>query len=714
MRVSTNRRTPGLNHLADTLRAALHEVDAHAGGLYLYDPDKTTLALSLLVGVPRDLFLSWTRIAPTARVPVNDAIRERQVVWRPNGAAIGQDYPRVSITLPYDFSVAVVPLVSGREEYGAYFTFGVADAPAELSARARAALTGAADRIVEQLREARDQGHPVRPPSRPRVVDPASDDQGQGGPEENDAIARMVRPIREGLCALDVDGRITTVTDAAADLLGRPRERLLGYRPWTALPWLRDPVFEDRYRAAIVSHQPVQFTALCPPDRWLSFHLYPGGRGVSVVITPTDVDRRGKTARGRRTPTRAGELYHILHLASALTEAVTVDDVVDLVAREILPAVGANGLALFRNERREQRLRLLGERGFDPAVLERVDGAPLDRRAPITHAAASGVPGFFRSRVELELVYPEIPHRPTGPQGWAILPLIASGRPIGVCVLTFPQPHVFTVQRRAVLNALSSLIAQALERARLYDFKMHLAQGLQSVLLPRRMPDLPGLNSAYRYLPGTEGMDIGGDFYDQLPLGPSTSTAIIGDVQGHSVSAAALMGQIRTAALAFTTVFDGDPGQVLTHTNRLLCQMESDLFTSCVHLRLDMRTGRVRMARAGHPEPLLSAPGGGRVMDVPDGLLLGIDPEAEYPVLEFDLPPRSILALYTDGLIETPGADLDEAKRDVLSCLDAVRGLPLDEVAEEMVARVRTEHREDDIALLLLESAPLEKGPSDE
>ncbi|KOX13126.1 SpoIIE family protein phosphatase [Nocardiopsis sp. NRRL B-16309] len=714
MRVSTNQPAPGLDTVADTFRAALREVGAHAGGLYLHDPGEATLALSVLVGVPRDIFLSWTRVASNARVPVNDAIRERQIVWRPNGATLGRDYPRIAITLPYDFSVACVPLVSDREEYGAFFTLGVADEPDELPARARAALAAAADRMVDQLRDARDQGRPVRPPSRPRVVSAACDEEAENGQGDHDSIARMVRPIREGLCALDVDGRITTVTDAAADLLGKPRERLLGYRPWTALPWLRDPVFEDRYRAAIVSHQPVQFTALCPPDRWLSFHLYPGDCGISVVITPTDVDRRGKTGRGRRTPTRAGELYHILHLASALTEAVTVDDVVDLVAREILPAVGANGLALFRNDRREQRLRLLGERGFDQSVLERVDGAPLGRRAPITHAAASGVPGFFRSRAELELVYPELPHRPTGPQGWAILPLVASGRPIGACVLTFPQPHVFTVQRRAVLNSLSSLIAQALERARLYDFKMHLAQGLQSGLLPRSMPDLPGLNSAYRYLAGTEGMDIGGDFYDQVPLGPSASAAVIGDVQGHSVSAAALMGQIRTAVLAYTTVFDGDPGRVLAHTNRLLCLMESDLFASCVYLRLDMRTGRVRMARAGHPEPLLSAPGGGRVMDVPDGLLLGIDPEAEYPVLEFDLPPRSILALYTDGLIEAPGRDLDEAKRDVLSCLDAVRGLPLDEVAEEMVGRVRTDHRDDDIALLLLESVPLENRPSEE
>ncbi|RKS07467.1 PAS domain-containing protein [Nocardiopsis sp. Huas11] len=710
MKVSTNKRAQGLDHLADTLRTAFHEIGAHGGGLFLYEPDDSALVLSVLVGVPRDLLLPWARTAPTAKAPITDAIREQQVVWQPNGETMVRDYPRVAITLPYDFSVACVPLTSGQEEYGAFFALGVADGPAELSARARAILAATADTIVAHLREARDQGRPVLPPVRPRVVDPVPDEH----EDEDGAIARMVRPIREGLCALDVDGRITTVTDAAVDLLGKPRERLLGSRPWTVLPWLRDPVFEDRYRAAIMSHRPVQFTALCPPDRWLSFHLYPNDVGISVVITRTDVDRRGKAGRGRRTPTRAGELYHILHLASALTEAVTVDDVVDLVAREILPAVGASGLALFRNDRRAQRIRLLGERGFDQAVLARVDDAPLDTRAPITHAAVSGVPGFFRSRVELELVYPDLAHRPAGPQGWAILPLITSGRPIGACVLTFPQPHVFTVQRRAVLNSLGGLIAQALERARLYDFKMHLAQGLQSGLLPRSMPDLPGLHSAYRYLPGTEGMDIGGDFYDQIPLSPTVSTAIIGDVQGHSVSAAALMGQLRTAALAYTTVFDGDPGQVLAHTNRLLCLMESELFASCVHLRLDMSTGRVRMARAGHPEPLLSSPGGGRVMDVPDGLLLGIDPEAEYPVLEFDLPPRSILALYTDGLIETPGADLDEAKRGVLNCLDAVRGLPLDEVAEELVGRVRAEPREDDIALLLLEPVPLEDGPARE
>jgi serine phosphatase RsbU (regulator of sigma subunit)/PAS domain-containing protein len=703
MSVSTNRHAPGLDHLAEELCAALRGIGAHAGGLYLFDPDDTSLALCVLVGVPRDIFLSWSRIAPTTKAPVVDAIRERQVVWRPNGESLGRDYPRAVITLPYDFAVACVPLVAGGgngEEFGAYFALRVADRPAELSARDRATLAAAADRIVDHLRDGRDQGRPVRPPARPRVVSPGPVERG-----ENGAIARMVRPIREGLCALDVNGRITTLTDAAADLLGKPRERLLGSRPWTALPWLRDPVFEDRYRAAIISHQPVQFTALCPPDRWLRFHLYPSESGVSVLIAPTEVDRRGKTGHGRRTPTRAGELYHILHLASALTEAVTVDDVVELVAQEIMSAVGATGLALFRNETGGGRLRLLGERGFDRDILARVDGSPLSWRAPITQAAVSGVPGFFTSRAELELVYPDLPHRPHGPQGWAILPLVTSGSPVGACVLTFPEPYVFTVQRRAVLNSLGSLIAQALERARLYDLKLELAQGLQSGLLPRSRPDLPGLRSTARYLPGTAGMEIGGDFYDQIPLGPSVSAAVIGDVQGHSVSAAALMGQLRTAVLAYTTVFDGDPGQVLAHTNRLLCMMESELFASCVHLRLDTASGRVRMARAGHPEPLLSGPGGGRVMDVPDGLLLGIDAGAEYPVMEFELPPHSVLALYTDGLIEAPGVDLDEAKRDLLACLDSARGLPLGEVADAMTRKVRREHREDDIALLLLESA---------
>jgi serine phosphatase RsbU (regulator of sigma subunit) len=338
--------------------------------------------------------------------------------------------------------------------------------------------------------------------------------------------------------------------------------------------------------------------------------------------------------------------------------------------------------------------------------VDRFDGLPLTERTPGTHALTSGVPGFFESREQLERLYPQRHATPDGFEAWAYLPLIASGRQVGTCVLAYAEPHPFPAAERAVLNSLGGLIAQALERAMLYDAKHQLAHGLQEALLPHSLPPLPGIEAAARYLPATQGMDIGGDFYDLVPT-EGQAAAVIGDVQGHNVTAAGLMGQIRTAVRAYTTVGQ-EPAEVMRSTNRLLIDLGSDLFASCLYLRLDPGRGRAVMARAGHPPPLLRAPDGQvRVLDMAGGPLLGIAGTAAYPTTEVDLTPGSVLALYTDGLIESPGVDIEDAIADLGRRLAEAGDRPLDELADDLVQhRAATRERLDDVALLLLRAQP--------
>jgi serine phosphatase RsbU (regulator of sigma subunit) len=253
-----------------------------------------------------------------------------------------------------------------------------------------------------------------------------------------------------------------------------------------------------------------------------------------------------------------------------------------------------------------------------------------------------------------------------------------------------------------VLTSLGGLIAQALERAVLYDAKHQLAHGLQAALLPHTLPSLPGIDAAARYLPATQGMDIGGDFYDLVPV-EGLAAAVIGDVQGHNVTAAGLMGQLRTAVRAYTTVGQR-PEEVMRSTNRLLIDLGADLFASCLYLRLDPARGRAVMARAGHPPPLLRRPDGRvRVLDLAGGPLLGIDGTACYPTTEVDLTPGCVLALYTDGLIESPGVDIEDALAELGRQLAEAGDRPLDELADELVRRsAAARERIDDVALLLL------------
>jgi GAF domain-containing protein len=693
---------PSPRDLIDGLRRAMAAVEAHAGGVYLWDAESSVLRMAVLVGMPPDLLHAWHTVSPDAALPVPDAIRTGGLVWLPDSAVIARSYPRIALVLPYDVSIGSYPIGDRGGVHGALFVIGRSRHDPDVPEEGTLELDEAARELAGVLERCRERGTPMVPPKTPVVPDPPRDSLTPVA-----GFTEMVERLPQGLCALDTHGRFTVVSETASDHLGVPSGALVGRTPWAALPWLDDPAYEDRYRSTVFSRVPSNFVALRPPDRWLSFRLYPDDTGVTVVITPTEVDwTDAGTESGRdapRSPTRAGFLYHVLHLASALTEAAGVTDVVRIVAEEIMPTVGASALALFGHDQRCQRLLLFGHQGFDPDFLELLDGNTSRARAPVARTTATGVPGFFRSAANLRSAYPDPDvHIQDGLEGWAFLPLVASGRTTGTCVLAFTEPHTFSVQERGVLTALGGLIAQALERARLYDFKLGLAHGLQDALLPRWTPEVQGLSVATRYLPGTDGMDIGGDFYDLVPL-DGYAGAAIGDVQGHNVSAAALMGQIRTALLAYATTSGAEPGAVLRRVNQLLCLMDSELFASCLYLCLDPVTGRVRMANAGHPSPILADASGGRVLPAPDGLLLGIDSEADYAETEFTLHPGATLALYTDGLVESPGVDLEMAQQHLADRLAEASRRPIGEVVDELTREALSEtHRRDDIALMVL------------
>lgn len=686
--------SPALLSLA--LAGMLDAVQAQSGGLYLLSesPGGQILQMAAKAGLPRDFSAPWERISPSSPIPVAVAIRERRLVWVSGEEEMAQRFPRIAIVLPYPYCLAALPIATGDTTYGAVYVTWPSTHPRQLSGAERERLTTACDRLALDLRSTAEKGLPILPDFPPDARDAAL-------PPADEAVRTLAR-LPEGICSLDVDGRLTYASPAAAELLGVPASGLVGQLLWTALPWLDDPLFEDRYRAAMMSQHETSFTALRPPRSWLAFRLHPGRGGITVRITPAREAVRTPSAEASpHQSTRLVTISHILSLASALTEAVGVSEVIELVADEIMPALGCSALAMLAAE--NGRLRVLGQRGYqDPYIVERFNGTPLTARIPGTQTLATGVPSFFASRMELEHAYPVRHATPDGMAAWAYLPLVASGRPVGTCVLGYAEEHPFSPHERAVLTSLGGLIAQAMERALLYDAKHRLADGLQAALLPRSLPMLGGLEAASRYLPITQGMDIGGDFFDLVPLG-DMAAAVIGDVQGHDVTAAGLMGQVRTAVRAYTAVGQ-PPGQVLGSTNRLLIDLEGDLLASCIYLHLDLVSHRASIARAGHPPPLLREPDGRvRVLELSGGPLLGVDPMGGYPVTTVPLPPGSVLALYTDGLVELPGIDVDDAVAALAERLSQGGGDSLEALADDLTGPVGSAgERADDTALLLL------------
>ncbi|MFE6488520.1 SpoIIE family protein phosphatase [Streptomyces sp. NPDC057757] len=549
-------------------------------------------------------------------------------------------------------------------------------------------------------------------------------------PGPGPAADRAADLLPEGVFALDRLGLIIYANPHAAELLGRTRAELLGRPLWEAVPWLDRPSYLDHVRGALLSPDPVHFQVRRPhrnspgqtPGRhggeWLTMSVYAGPGTLTCKLVPMGrvvdaagadpfeateaADEADEPADG--TPTTAA-LYRPIVLAIALTEAVTARQVSEVVMRELLPAFGGRRLAIYLLQ--DRRMYLAWETGFPEGFLAPFDGVGLDTSLPGVETLTSGRPLFYESMQQLAAAYPGIAlDAEEGAR--AFLPLIASGRPVGSCILGFDRSRAFSTEERTVLTALAGLIAQALERARRYDNEAALARGLQEALLPHRLSAHPLVTTAGRYLPGTLGMDVGGDWYDVVEAGDGLAL-VIGDVQGHGVQAAATMGQLRSAVRAFA-LSDRSPDEVMSGTNRLLIDLDPGQFASCCYVRLDPVTGVARAARAGHPQPLLRHPDGRtEVLDLPGGVVLGVDPQAHYPVTELLLEPSAVLALYTDGLVERPGTDIDEGVESLRATLSraSVRrgraGGPSVSAAADLLtaeARQATE-RPDDIALLL-------------
>nr|WTB32973.1 SpoIIE family protein phosphatase [Streptomyces sp. NBC_00830] len=693
------------------LEFAVRDTGVHAGAVFLLASDGQALRLEVTAGMPAEYLAPWFGVALSSPVPVAEAVRERRLVWLSHTQELARRYPRTAIALPYHQAVAAAPILTGTTTWGALLLFWPFSDTAEAAGPSPERVGAACRRLGRFLRDAADTGHAVGPGPLPRTLPqpPARKRE----PAEALGAVDFAERLPEGSCSLDLEGRFTYVSATAAGLLGGSIPDLIGTRPWQSLPWCTDPAFEDRHRAAVASRKPGCFTAMRPPDRWLAFELYPDASGVSVRISPTEP---GRTPRAAPTGTGApqaepiplGELYQVLHLAAALSEAVGVGDVVDLVTDEMLPAFGARTVALLAAE--GGRMRVIGYRGYNPRLLEHFDGVPLTCSAPAIRVLATGMPSFFATFDELARAYPPAP-RQDGLHAWAFLPLIASGRPVGSCVFAFDRPHPFSDNQRAVFTALAGLIAQALERARLYDTAQELAQTLQAALLPDSLPDLPGLDVAARYLPSARGMDIGGDFYDLVRVDDTTAAAVIGDVQGHNATAAALMGRIHPA-IRSQAAGGATPAQALTQANRQLVDLDTGRFVSCLYAHLDLARRRAVLATAGHPPPVLRHPDGhAEVLPLPPGLLLGIDPDADYPSTEIPLMPGTVLALYTDGLVETPGVDLDDAMAGLAVQLAQARPQPMDRLATALIDHARqTAPRTDDIALLLMEVCTAGQG----
>ncbi|MHC0430343.1 SpoIIE family protein phosphatase [Streptomyces sp. O3] len=407
-----------------------------------------------------------------------------------------------------------------------------------------------------------------------------------------------------------------------------------------------------------------------------------------------------RTARNRQTSM-------VQSTAAALAHAMTVQDVIDVLGDSAaLDRLGAASLVMGLVE--AGRIQLVAE-GPVGSFVPGTRFTRIDEPYPMSEVVRTLTPRYIESPEEFASSYPLLWPHITGLEitSAAYLPLIAQARPIGALGLLYRDRHGFTAEERDVLVALGSSIAQSLQRAMLFEQEKDLAQGLQTAMLPRSIPGIPGAETAVRYRSGRLGRDIGGDWYDVIPLPGGRVGAVIGDVQGHDTHAAAVMGQLRIVLRAYAA--EGHtPATVMARASAFLRELDTDRFATCLYAQVDLSTGVVQCVRAGHLDPLLRRPDGGcRRLPVAGGLPLGLSAEfghLEYPVSTVELDAGHTLLLCTDGMVEVPGADLDDGLRDLIALVGSGPD-DLDALADRLCEAVDERGGDDDAALLLLRRA---------
>ncbi|RDG34614.1 PP2C family protein-serine/threonine phosphatase [Streptomyces corynorhini] len=263
-----------------------------------------------------------------------------------------------------------------------------------------------------------------------------------------------------------------------------------------------------------------------------------------------------------------------------------------------------------------------------------------------------------------------------------------------------------------LLTTLGQLTAQARQGAERQHARVELAEALQREMLPAVLPDLPGLGAAARYAPARDGLDIGGDWYDGFRLPDGALAFCVGDVQGHDVEAAAIMGQVRIGLRAVAATA-ADPGEVLSRANDLLLSVNSSLFATCSFLRYDPVTRELQSARAGHvPGVWALSDGRWGVAEDAGGPPLGVQPGEVYPVTRRLLTGSGVVVLLTDGVIEGPSFPVEEGLARVAAlATTAVTGVsggaagPGELAAQVMGVAELTGHSDDAAVLVLWHDA---------
>jgi serine phosphatase RsbU (regulator of sigma subunit)/anti-sigma regulatory factor (Ser/Thr protein kinase) len=458
--------------------------------------------------------------------------------------------------------------------------------------------------------------------------------------------------------------------------------------------------------------------------------------GMSMVVCRVRIERdrrfkrlmiaRERLALLSEATSRVGSTLNVARTAEELIEVAVhrfadhaAVDLFDRVLQGEEPAPGPHmgEITLRRTARQSGQVTLAGtaqpgatvtyRQGSVPALSLRT-GEPM--RAEITDAAC----------------WPADPSDAgtNAPHSALAVPLRARGVTLGAALFTrSPRREPFDADDLLLAQEIGAQAAVCVDNARRYTHEHNTSLALQQSLLPQIDPKQSAVEAATRYIPANSQAGVGGDWYDVIPLPGARVALVVGDVVGHGVHASATMGRLRTAVRTLADI-DLPPDELLTHLDDLVIQRRmimdhmqeasrevgaefGEVGATCLYMIYDPVSRRCTAARAGHPPPAVVRPGGDvDYFDIPAGPPLGVG-GLPFETADLDLPEGSLLALYTDGLIESPRHDLDEGLERLRKALSEPT-LSLEDTCDRVLNSMAAGRARDDVALVIARTQELD------
>ncbi|MGQ7297729.1 GAF domain-containing protein [Quadrisphaera sp. KR29] len=428
--------------------------------------------------------------------------------------------------------------------------------------------------------------------------------------------------------------------------------------------------------------------------------------------------RAGDLAR-----TSAARQGALVTIAQALADADTQDEVLNVLAGQGADLLGANGCGIcLRTDDGAHVDTVVTDSYAD--VRPTVQRTPADFPMPAVRAAATGQAFYLSDREQTEQTFPgsEAIYIGAGVQASAAVPLRTRGRLLGCLSVGFADPRVFSSEERELLTAFAALTAQALGRIAAHEAEQAALAAASSTaqILQRSMltapPEPDHLQIAVRYAASAAHAEVGGDWYDAFITADGVTSLVIGDVTGHDMRAASMMGQLRNLVRGVAFTLGESPARVLAAVDRAAAGLGIDTVATAILAQIEVDeahraagTRLVRWSNAGHLPPLLlEADGTARFLEADSDLVLGWDPAVDRHDHEHVLKPGSTVLLYTDGLVERRGISVEQGLAWLAHAAGELASSPggtVEQLCDGLVGLVG-DHLDDDVALLALRAHP--------